>query len=66
MVKRSKVDVAILGAGTAGMGAYRAARKHTDSLALIESNHYGHDLCPGGVYAQQTTDRGGGGGPWCP
>ena len=41
MVKRSKVDVAILGAGTAGMGAYRAARKHTDSLALIESNHYG-------------------------
>lgn len=41
MVKRSKVDVAILGAGTAGMGAYRAARKHTDSLALIESTHYG-------------------------
>ena len=41
MVKRSKVDVAILGAGTAGMGAYRAARKHTDSLALIEAAHYG-------------------------
>lgn len=41
MVKHSKVDVAILGAGTAGMGAYRAARKHTDSLALIEASHYG-------------------------
>ena len=41
MVKRSKVDVAILGAGTAGMSAYRAARKHTDSLALIEASHYG-------------------------
>ncbi|MFL1407570.1 dihydrolipoyl dehydrogenase [Marinobacter sp. M1N3S26] len=41
MVKRSKVEVAILGAGTAGMGAYRAARKHTDSLALIEGAHYG-------------------------
>lgn len=41
MVKHSKVEVAILGAGTAGMGAYRAARRHTDSLALIEASHYG-------------------------
>lgn len=40
-MKRSKVDVAILGAGTAGMSAYRAARKHTDSLALIEASNYG-------------------------
>jgi dihydrolipoamide dehydrogenase len=36
-----QVDVAIIGAGTAGMGAYRAAREHTDSLALIESDQYG-------------------------
>ena len=40
MLKRT-VDVAIIGAGTAGMGAYREARKHTDSIALIEGGHYG-------------------------
>ena len=36
-----EVDVAIIGAGTAGMGAYRAARKHTDNLVLIEGGPYG-------------------------
>ena len=40
MVER-QVDVAIIGVGTAGMGAYRAAREHTDSLALIEGDQYG-------------------------
>jgi dihydrolipoamide dehydrogenase len=35
------VDVAIIGAGTAGMVAYKAARKHTDNLVLIEGGHYG-------------------------
>lgn len=35
------VDVAILGAGSAGMSAYRAARAHTDSVLLIESGPYG-------------------------
>lgn len=35
------VDVAIIGAGTAGMGAYRAARGHTDSVVLIEGGVYG-------------------------
>lgn len=35
------VDIAIIGAGTAGMGAYRAARKHTDRVVLIEGGHYG-------------------------
>lgn len=35
------VDVAIIGAGTAGMGAYRAARSHTDSVLLIEGGVYG-------------------------
>ncbi|MBE0615800.1 MAG: dihydrolipoyl dehydrogenase [Burkholderiales bacterium] len=34
-------DIAIIGAGTAGMGAYRAARAHTDSILLIESGAYG-------------------------
>ena len=40
-MEQRKVDVAILGAGTAGMGAYRAARKHTDNLVMIEASHYG-------------------------
>ncbi len=35
------VDVAIIGAGTAGMSAYRAASKHTDKIALIEGYAYG-------------------------
>ncbi len=40
-MKERRVDVAILGTGTAGMGAYRAARKHTQSLAVVESGEYG-------------------------
>ena len=35
------VDVAIIGAGTAGMGAYRAALKHTDKILMIEGGAYG-------------------------
>ena len=35
------VDVAIIGAGTAGMGAYREAVKVTDNVLLIEGNAYG-------------------------
>ena len=35
------VDVAILGAGTAGMAAYRAAAAQTDSVVLIEAERYG-------------------------
>lgn len=36
-----KVDVAIIGAGTAGMGAYREATKVTDNVVLIEGGPYG-------------------------
>ena len=36
-----KFDVAIIGAGTAGLGAYRAAKAHTNSVVLIESGPYG-------------------------
>ena len=36
-----RVDVAIIGAGTASLAAYRAARAHTDNLVLIESGPYG-------------------------
>lgn len=40
-MQKRKVDVAIIGAGTAGMGAYRAASKHTDNLLMIEGADYG-------------------------
>ena len=36
-----KVDVAIIGAGTAGMRAYREVQSHTDSVLLIESASFG-------------------------
>jgi dihydrolipoamide dehydrogenase len=41
MAPYRKVDVAIIGAGTAGMTAWRAARRHTPSVLLIEGRHYG-------------------------
>ncbi len=34
-------DVAIIGAGTAGMSAWRAARAHTERVVLIEGGVYG-------------------------
>jgi dihydrolipoamide dehydrogenase len=36
-----QVDVAIIGAGTAGMAAYKAARSFAQSVLLIESGPYG-------------------------
>ena len=35
------VDVAVIGAGTAGMSAYRAALQHTSRVLVIESGPYG-------------------------
>lgn len=40
-MQKINVDVAIIGSGTAGMGAYRAAREATDSILLIEGGDYG-------------------------
>lgn len=40
-MKRIDVDVAIIGAGSAGMSAYKAARTHTDRLVVIEDGPYG-------------------------
>lgn len=40
-MEKRKVDVAIIGTGTAGMVAYKAARKHTDSLVVIEGGQLG-------------------------
>jgi dihydrolipoamide dehydrogenase len=36
-----EVDVAIIGAGTAGLAAYRKAREHTERLVLIEGGAHG-------------------------
>lgn len=36
-----EVEIAIIGAGTAGLSAYREVRKHTDSVALIEGGPFG-------------------------
>lgn len=40
MLERN-VDVAIIGAGTAGLAAYRHALKYTDNVVIIESGPYG-------------------------
>ena len=40
MLERN-VDVAVIGAGSAGLAAFRAARKSTDSVLLIEGGAYG-------------------------
>ena len=36
-----QVDVAIIGTGTAGMVAYRAAKKHAENVVVIEAANYG-------------------------
>ena len=40
-MKSINADVVILGGGTAGMSAFRAARKSTDNVYLIEDHHFG-------------------------
>jgi dihydrolipoamide dehydrogenase len=40
-MKSLAVDVAIIGSGTAGMSAFRAAREHTKNVVVIESGPYG-------------------------
>ncbi|MEI6896751.1 MAG: dihydrolipoyl dehydrogenase [Psychromonas sp.] len=40
-MKNIDVDVAIIGAGTAGLAAYRASKEKTDSVLLIEGAEFG-------------------------
>ena len=40
MIERT-VDVAVIGAGSAGLAAYRAAREWTSNVVIIEGGHYG-------------------------
>lgn len=40
-MKTLQADVVVIGGGTAGMGAFRNARQHTDNVYLIESHQFG-------------------------
>ncbi|CZF84545.1 Dihydrolipoyl dehydrogenase [Grimontia celer] len=40
-MKTLNVDVAVIGGGTAGLGAYRSAKAHTDNVVIIEGGPYG-------------------------
>ncbi|WP_413112775.1 dihydrolipoyl dehydrogenase [Thaumasiovibrio sp. DFM-14] len=40
-MKKISIDVAVIGGGTAGLGAYRAAKEHTNSVVMIEGGPYG-------------------------
>lgn len=40
-MKQLDVDVAVIGGGTAGLGAYRAAKAHNAGVVLIEGGPYG-------------------------
>ena len=40
-MKERNVDVAVIGAGSAGMRAFKAARRWTDNVVLIEGGPYG-------------------------
>lgn len=40
-MKKLQADVVVIGGGTAGMGAFRNARLHTDNVYLIESHVFG-------------------------
>ena len=40
-MKQLTADVVVIGAGTAGMGAFRNALLHTQNVYLIENHTYG-------------------------
>ncbi|KXF82779.1 dihydrolipoyl dehydrogenase [Enterovibrio coralii] len=40
-MKTLNVDVAVIGGGTAGLGAYRAAKAHADNVVIVEGGPYG-------------------------
>jgi dihydrolipoamide dehydrogenase len=39
-MRKQSVDVAVIGAGSAGLAAYRAARRWTSKVVLIEGGEY--------------------------
>ena len=40
-MQERNVDVAVIGAGSAGLNVFRRARAHTESVVLIEGGPYG-------------------------
>ena len=40
-MQQRHAKIAIIGAGSAGLSAWHAARKHTDEVVLIEAGTYG-------------------------
>lgn len=41
IMKKIQADIVVIGSGTAGMGAFRNARLHSDNVYLIENNVFG-------------------------
>ena len=56
------VDVAVIGAGTAGLAAYRAAVAAGERAVIIEGGPYGTTCARVGCMPSQAADRGGRGG----
>ena len=52
-------DVAVIGAGTAGLAAYRAAKAAGKRAVMIERRRLRHDLRARGLHAEQAADRAG-------
>ena len=40
-MKKIEADVVIIGSGTAGMKAYRMARRKTNQVLMVEGAHFG-------------------------
>ncbi|GAP75548.1 dihydrolipoamide dehydrogenase [Pseudoalteromonas sp. SW0106-04] len=40
-MNKVSTDVLVIGAGSAGLSAYRSAKEHTNKVLLIEAGHYG-------------------------
>lgn len=56
-MKNMQIDVAVIGAGTAGLAAYRAAKSAGVTAAVIEGGPLRHYLRACGMYAKQAFDR---------
>jgi dihydrolipoamide dehydrogenase len=56
MTKKHKVDIAIIGSGSAGINAFRAAEKYTDNIMMFEAAHYGTTCARGWLHAIEVTD----------
>ncbi len=58
-MKTKKVDVAIIGHGSAGISAYKAAIKHTKNIVVIEGGEYGTSCARNGCMPSKLLISGG-------